>query len=622
MSLLKRYPPKPIDRPDHISILVPTRGRPAWAQSMFQSYQETVARKDLFDVWLYVDDDDQVTIDYIDAGEWRSFGFSIHWHVAPAKNSMGEMINELWQSCSTNPGIYFPFCDDVAISTPGWDETLRKSYARFEDGYMLGFLIDLTAQPSQVIYAAPSARWLNTVGYYYTNRFHFWFVDNWLDDVSQMAERKVMIPIEVHAPQGKGKTPRMRNLPFWFGYYIAMLSERYQEACLILASIHGEGSPQFLAARERAKQTAARLAYKYNMIGLASQRETEAALRDFSKVPSPGQVASYLISEVQAVEEMLGLVRSAVDRGETRDLLELLETLEYSSFAVPDLQYLRGEALYRLGYRDEALASIDRELELRPDEPKGGMLRDRIVTGEGGPGSYYKERSALRTPSWLDLKDKRFLLFPEQVEPDLFFTLQRFLYLDPAIDSVLDIGAGSGEGSTRAVMEAAEYLPGVKVFCLEPDLEKFRALAARYGGRAELVHAASVPPERYVTGKELELFYNYLPSVMNSLPLEQFQLAREQEIDYLRQYGVQVDGIARIKREHRIERFGLVILDGSLFCGEADLQEVYGARYLALNYLKSIKNYGNLQRLMEGGDYQLIAANPDYGCGYAVLKHN
>lgn len=620
MREIKHYPPKPIDRPEHISILTPTRGRPEGLHAVFQNYQETVTRKELFDVWLYVDDDDQITIDYIESGQWSSFGFPIHWHVAPGKNSMGEMLSELWQICSTNPGIYFPFGDDFALSTLGWDEILRKSFAQIEDGYMLGFLIDMTAQPAQVTFAVPSARWLNTVGYYVTDRFYFWFGDNWLDEVAQMAECKVMIPIQVHSAQGKGKTPRMRNLPFWFGYYTSMLEERFREAIMILEGMHGAGTPQFLAAQKRAKQAAARIAYKYNSIGIASQKEAEASYRDYARIPAPSQVSSYLISEVQAVEEMLRLVREAVDDGETRDLLELLEGLEYSSFGVPDLYYLKAEALQQLGYKEEALESIARELELRPEEPKGGMLKERIEAGEGGAGSYYSDRSVIRTPSWLDVHDKRFLLFPEQVEQDLYFTLQRCLYLDPEIGTVLDIGAGSGEGSTRAVMDATAHLPGLRLFCVEPDLEKFQSLTARYGGKAELVNAASVPPDRYASAREVELFYEHIPSTLNSLPLEQFQHAREQEIAYFRQYGLPVDGISRIKRKHGIERFGLVILDGSFFCGEADLQEVYGAKYLVLNYLKSIKNYGNFQRLMEGGQYRLIAANPTYGCGYAVLQ--
>jgi len=617
MRSLQRYPAKPIDRPDHISVLVPTRGRPQGMHTLLQNFQQTVARKDLFDVWIFVDNDDRPTLDYIDAGHWRPFGYPIHWHVAPARNSMGEMFSELWQSCTSNAGIYFPFADDYVVTTDRWDEVLRR-FNQDKDGFLLGYLSDPTAQPHQVTIAIPSARWLNTIGYFVSERFYFWFGDAWLDEVAQMADCKALIPIQVQASQGKGKTARMRNLPFWCRYFVSTLEERYREACLLLEAMHRAG-PELEAARERAKRIAAILMHKSYGMQTAQLRQDEARFRDFSKLPSPGQVAGYLASEAQAVEELLALVRRASDRADSTGLLELLETLALSSFTVPDLDYLKAETLHRLGFRNEALACIAREMELRPDEPKGGALWAEIHAGSGPQDAGQSERSALGMPSWIDLEDRQFLYFPEQVDPELYFTMQAILYQDPGVDSVLDVGAGAGAGSSRAILEAAEHLPHLHVYCIEPDVERFAALSRRYGGRARLFNAASVAPQGYATEKELDLFYRFVPSIMNALPLEEFQSARAREIAYQQEHRLPVASIERIKREHGIENFGLVLLDGSQFCGDADLREVYGARYLALSYVKGMKNYANFQRLSQDGNYRLIAANLNSGCGYAVF---
>jgi tetratricopeptide (TPR) repeat protein len=621
MNFQRRFPPKPVANPDHVCVLIPTRGRPDGLRSVFANFRDTVAVKELLDIWLYVDDDDEVTLEYIESGAWRDCGCAVNWHVAPAKNSMGEMFNELWQCSTSNAGIYFPFLDDYLIVTPGWDELLRSCFNRSPDGIALGYAIDPTAQAHQIILPIASAAWLNVMGYFISDRFYYWFGDMWLDEVAQMVDRKTLIPIRVHAPAGKGKTPRMRNLPFWCNYFFATLEERFAEACRILEEIHA-GDPQGLqAARERATRIAAVLMHKSYGTTLESLVEEEERCRDFAKIPRPSQAASYLLSEVRAVEELLGLVRRAVDREEPADLLELLDTLELSCFTVPDLHYLRADALNRLGYRDQALQSIARELELRPAEPKGPALRDAIAAGSDPGGRYQSERSVFRMPSWIKLEDRRFLLLPEEIDLELHFTLQRLIYDDDSIRSVLDIGSATGAGSTRALLEAVEHAPHVHVYCIEPDMEKFQALAAQYAGRAHLLNAASVPPQGYLARRELELFYQHVPSVLNCVPLESFQTALERDLEFLGEGHVPTDGIARIKREFGIKNFGMVVLDGSLFCGEADLKEVYGAGYLVLNYVKSVKNYANFKKLMDDERYQLIAANVKTGCGYAVFQH-
>lgn len=620
MRAVRRYPAKPIDNPDHISLLIPTRERPQWLHQVLENLRQTVARKDLLDAWIYVDDDDLLTRGYIEGGAWRAMDYPVHWHVAPGTGSMGEMFSELWQHCSTNPGIYFPFCDDYHVTTLGWDEVLRHCYHRNSAGFMLGYLNDPTACSHQVTIAIPSARWLNAVGYFVSERFYYWFGDVWLDEVAQMAECKTLVPIGVHAVGGKGKTPRMRNLPFWVRYFGDTLEERFQEACGILEEMHGCGTPAFLAARERARRTAAVFKHKSYTKEIVGLRRDELHLRDFSRQPSPSQTTSYLLLEARAVEELLGKVQRAAEAGATEESLDLLENLELASFGVPDLDYLKAEALARLGYKEQALACIAREIALRPGEPKGEMLRRQIEAGQATrQGNYHDRRSDLRLPSWLGLEDRTFLLFPDQIDSELYFTLQALLYEDPQIQSVLDVGAGNGDGSSRAVLQAAEQLPDLKVYCIEPDLEKFARLCASHGGRARLYNAMSALPERRIGEAELERFYREIPSILNALPLELFRQELRREAEYERGHRLATAAIASIKKEHGIDHFGMAILDGSFFCGRADLDEVYGARYLALSYVRSIKNLENLQRLAADPAYRLIAANLESGCGYAVF---
>ena len=93
-----------------------------------------------------------------------------------------------------------------------------------------------------------------------------------------------------------------------------------------------------------------------------------------------------------------------------------------------------------------------------------------------------------------------------------------------------------------------------------------------------------------------------------------------QDIDYVRCTGVNEDGIERIKREHDIDCFDMVLIDGSEFTGKYELDKVYGARFILLDDINGFKNYDNYQRLVADQTYQLIAENWKVRNGYAVFK--
>jgi hypothetical protein len=48
-------------RKGELSVILATRGRPQMLSEMFDSLRQSTVRKELTSVWLYVDDDDQVT---------------------------------------------------------------------------------------------------------------------------------------------------------------------------------------------------------------------------------------------------------------------------------------------------------------------------------------------------------------------------------------------------------------------------------------------------------------------------------------------------------------------------------------------------------------------------------
>ncbi len=614
-----RYPAKPIDRPDHISVLMPTRGRPDGLTKVFESFQKTVERKDLLDIWIYVDDDDTLTLDYIESGKWNIYGIVVNWHIAKSAGSMGDMLNQLWQACTTNPGLYFPFSDDYTISTPHWDSLLRRAFSQFEDGVMLGFLPDNTVRPHQVTFAIPSSRWLNLLGYFLTNRFYFWFDDQWIDEIGQMVGRKVMIPIRLENPVGRGKTPRMRRLPFWARYFNLTLEDRYQDALTILRTLHGNDEQKFAAAHERALAVAGHLVNIFNSHSDAIYAQMESSYRDSSDGIKSSKLGSYLKTELSAVEDLLTKLAYSCTHANHEEITDLADSLSLASFRAAEVDYLKASALFELGCIAEAEAALASCQAARGDtqdiQPLKSMIQSQITAPNK---SFYASRSELRLPSWLTMKEPRDILFPANIPQELFYAIQRLLYQEN-IETILDIGAGDGTGSTRAAVETLDGRQR-KIFCIEPDTAKCEQIRRLYSDRVTVYCGSSVALDQYITEAALTSFYSSQPSILNYYPLDTIIQWYRDERAALTEKNFSNSCIEEIRHARGIEFFDMAILDGSLFTGQADLNAVYGARFLALNHVRSIKNFSNMLRLLADPNYQVIELNYQTGCGHAVFR--
>ena len=69
-----------------------------------------------------------------------------------------------------------------------------------------------------------------------------------------------------------------------------------------------------------------------------------------------------------------------------------------------------------------------------------------------------------------------------------------------------------------------------------------------------------------------------------------------------------------------LARFDAVLIDGSEFAGYAELDEVYGARFLLLDDTETFKNWENSRRLQADPEYRLIHADSETRNGSAVFE--
>lgn len=117
-----------------ISLLLPTRGRPALVQRLFDSIATSTANLDNIEVILYVDDDDTAS---------HSLGsdrFTVHRIIGPP-TTMGHYNS----SClaRSRGDIVILANDDMVIRTQGWDERVTAVHAEYRDGVYLAYCNDL-----------------------------------------------------------------------------------------------------------------------------------------------------------------------------------------------------------------------------------------------------------------------------------------------------------------------------------------------------------------------------------------------------------------------------------------------------------------------------------------------
>lgn len=222
-----------------------------------------------------------------------------------------------------------------------------------------------------------------------------------------------------------------------------------------------------------------------------------------------------------------------------------------------------------------------------------------------------------RTPSELNR-----LIAPEIRSDRLWRELRQVAAL-PVVRTILEIGSSSGEGSTSALVEGARRnVERPQLFCLEVSTVRFRALEARYRNEPSMFfhNLSSVPASAFPTAEAVTAFHRQYRPKLRRAPIDlQIQWLR-QDLAYLNDRGGGEWGIRQIRAAHGIDVFDLVLIDGSEFTGGVELNEVYGAGFLALDDILTFKNHLNYRRLRDDPDYRLVTRSRWRRNGFAIFR--
>jgi hypothetical protein len=209
-------------------------------------------------------------------------------------------------------------------------------------------------------------------------------------------------------------------------------------------------------------------------------------------------------------------------------------------------------------------------------------------------------------------------MLPEILNDEFHMNLQ-LVVRELEVDTILEIGSGSGNGSTTALVNRDLKKP---VFCTEPDIDRFIELKDKYLD-CPFVYAyrvCAVPLSKWLTKNQVIEFYGSIPTNLNNYHIDTVLSWYNQSVNHANDTSIHQDGINLIKTNHKIDTFGLVLLDGSPFSGSAELDAVYGAKFIALDDINDIKHYHSHFRLKHDNKYAEVFYNPILRNGYSIFE--
>lgn len=222
----------------------------------------------------------------------------------------------------------------------------------------------------------------------------------------------------------------------------------------------------------------------------------------------------------------------------------------------------------------------------------------------------------------LDNSELNRVIAPE-IKADAFYDIIKHLAATETLAAVLEIGSSSGGGSTEAFVAGLLQNPGSpKLFCIEVSKPRFQQLQETYRPHP-FVHCynrSTVTANQFPTPEAVATFYHEVPSGLRKFPLPMVLDWLRQDIQYVRESGVNAGAIEQIRADYGIDTFDMVLIDGSEFTGEVEYAQVKGAKLILLDDTNTFKCYKVRQNLLNDPMYDLIADDQELRNGYSVFR--
>jgi hypothetical protein len=232
-----------------ISLLCPTRGRPAGMRRLVESADRTAAGT--VEVVFYLDEDDAASI--ATARELAAArGGGIVALIGPRI-----LLSATWNACAeqATAEVLMHCGDDIVFRSPRWDDLVLAAFAAVPDRILFAHGDDGIWCDRLGTHGFLHRAWVDTVGYFVPPYFSSDYNDTWLTEVADALGRRRYLPDVVtehlHPVVGKAGwdlTHRERLLrgerDNVAGRYAELAPQRALDAALLRAAMH----PQPVAA--------------------------------------------------------------------------------------------------------------------------------------------------------------------------------------------------------------------------------------------------------------------------------------------------------------------------------------------------------------------------------------
>lgn len=191
------------NRPETISILLPSRGRPASVDRLASSVYETATYPRQVEMVVVNDFDEPFFGGYSAVYE--------KWPQIRPRLVQRTVLSDLWnRAYERSSGSIVMHCgDDVVFQTPGWDVVVREAFEASDDKILFVYGDDLGPNGKTFgTHGFIHRRWVDAVGYFLPPIFSCDWADVWLNDVAEQIDRKALLPIvteHLHYTFGKSE---------------------------------------------------------------------------------------------------------------------------------------------------------------------------------------------------------------------------------------------------------------------------------------------------------------------------------------------------------------------------------------------------------------------------------
>lgn len=193
-----------------ISLLLPTRQRPANMKSLWESVQKTSDYPKQLEIVFYIDNDDQESIDEVNRLN-HDYPEQIKWIIGP-RICLSEMWNKAYEKSTGN--ILMHSGDDILFRTDHWDTYIRLVFSKYSDRIVFVFGDDTAIHKNPFgTHGFLHRNWVKVIGYFVPPYFSSDYNDTWLNEVSGALGRKIYIPdiITEHMHYTLGKSEIDQN---------------------------------------------------------------------------------------------------------------------------------------------------------------------------------------------------------------------------------------------------------------------------------------------------------------------------------------------------------------------------------------------------------------------------